>query len=46
MAPCFFVMAVSMIYFQPKTGKEDAVPQHNEINEIVAKSIIKNLSSP
>jgi predicted RNA binding protein YcfA (HicA-like mRNA interferase family) len=31
------------VYRQPKTGKQDAVPRHNEIKEYVAKSIIKNL---
>jgi predicted RNA binding protein YcfA (HicA-like mRNA interferase family) len=31
------------VYRQPKTGKQDAIPRHNEIKEYVAKSIIKNL---
>jgi predicted RNA binding protein YcfA (HicA-like mRNA interferase family) len=32
------------VYWQPKTGREEAVPRHTEIKEYVAKSIIKNLS--
>jgi predicted RNA binding protein YcfA (HicA-like mRNA interferase family) len=32
------------LYWQPKTGKQEAVPRHTEIKEYVAKSIIKNLS--
>ncbi|MDR0867885.1 MAG: type II toxin-antitoxin system HicA family toxin [Planctomycetota bacterium] len=33
------------VYVQPATGRQSAVPRHNEINEMVAKSIIKNLSA-
>jgi predicted RNA binding protein YcfA (HicA-like mRNA interferase family) len=32
------------VYWQPKTGKQEAIPRHTEIKEYVAKSIIKNLS--
>ncbi|AEF84532.1 conserved domain protein [Treponema primitia ZAS-2] len=32
------------VYRQPKTGKQSAVPRHNEIKEYVARSIIRNLS--
>jgi len=32
------------IYHNPKTGKTEPVPRHNEINEKLAKKIIKSLS--
>jgi hypothetical protein len=32
------------IYKQPRTGKISAIPRHREINENVARSIIKSLS--
>jgi predicted RNA binding protein YcfA (HicA-like mRNA interferase family) len=32
------------IYQQPETGAVETVPRHNEVNEQLAKSIIKNLS--
>jgi predicted RNA binding protein YcfA (HicA-like mRNA interferase family) len=31
-------------YLQPKTGKTDQVPRHPDIDEDLARSIIKNLS--
>ena len=36
------------IYHQPKTGKSEPVPRHREINEFLAKKILKALtqSSP
>jgi len=33
-------------YMQPKNGKFDQVPRHNDIAEDTAKSIIKNLAWP
>jgi hypothetical protein len=32
------------VYIQPGTGKESAVPRHDEINEYTAKAILKKLS--
>jgi hypothetical protein len=32
------------VYIQPGTGKEAAVPRHDEINEYTAKTILKKLS--
>jgi mRNA interferase HicA len=32
------------IYHNPLTGKTQPVPRHSEINEILAKKIIKDLS--
>jgi mRNA interferase HicA len=32
------------IYHNPKTGKSQPVPRHREINEILAKKIIKDLT--
>jgi hypothetical protein len=32
------------VYKNPRTGVEDRVPRHNDINEILACVIIKNLS--
>lgn len=34
------------IYNQPKTGRSEPVPRHREINEILAKKILKSLASP
>jgi predicted RNA binding protein YcfA (HicA-like mRNA interferase family) len=31
-------------YLQPKTGITDQVPRHSDINETLAKQIMKNLS--
>ncbi len=33
------------IYHNPATGKSQPVPRHNEINELLAKKIIKDLTS-
>jgi predicted RNA binding protein YcfA (HicA-like mRNA interferase family) len=30
-------------YLQPRTGKTDQVPRHSDIDEDLARSIIKNL---
>jgi hypothetical protein len=32
------------VYVQPRTGKEAAIPRHDEINEYTAKAILKKLS--
>jgi len=32
------------VYKNPRTGVEERVPRHNNINEILARVIIKNLS--
>lgn len=32
------------IFYNPKTGKSQPVPRHTDINEILAKKIIKDLS--
>ncbi len=32
------------IYHNPSTGKSQPVPRHNEINEILARKIIKDLT--
>ena len=32
------------VYKNPRTGVEECVPRHNDINEILAGVIIKNLS--
>ncbi|MBC8128219.1 MAG: type II toxin-antitoxin system HicA family toxin [Gloeobacteraceae cyanobacterium ES-bin-144] len=34
------------IYHNPRTGKSQPVPRHKEINELLAKKILKDLSSP
>jgi predicted RNA binding protein YcfA (HicA-like mRNA interferase family) len=34
------------IYHQPGTGRSEPVPRHREINEILAKKILKSLQSP
>jgi predicted RNA binding protein YcfA (HicA-like mRNA interferase family) len=31
-------------YIQPRTGKTDQVPRHPQINDTLARQIIKNLS--
>jgi hypothetical protein len=31
-------------YMNPQTGVAERVPRHNDINELLAKSIIRNLS--
>ncbi len=33
------------IYHNPTTGKSQPVPRHKEINELLAKKIIKDLTS-
>ena len=33
------------IYINPQTGKREPVPRHREIDENLAKKIIKNLTS-
>jgi predicted RNA binding protein YcfA (HicA-like mRNA interferase family) len=33
------------IYHNPTTGKSQPVPRHREINELLAKKIIKDLTS-
>lgn len=32
------------IYHQPKTGRSEPVPRHREVNEILARKIIKSLA--
>ena len=32
------------VYKNPRTGREGRIPRHNDINEILANVIIKNLS--
>ena len=32
------------IYHNPKTGKSEPVPRHREVNEVLAKKILKSLS--
>ena len=34
------------IYHQPKTGRSEPVPRHREINEFLAKKILKSLAQP
>jgi len=34
------------IYHNPGTGNSEPVPRHREINELLAKRIIRRLSSP
>jgi len=34
------------IYHNPGTGNSEPVPRHREINEVLAKRIIRRLSSP
>ena len=33
------------IYHNPATGRSEPVPRHREINELLAKKIIKSLTS-
>lgn len=33
------------IYHNPNTGKSEPVPRHREINEFLAKKILKSLAS-
>ena len=32
------------IYHNPKSGKSEPVPRHREVNELLAKKILKSLS--
>lgn len=32
------------IYHNPKTGRSEPVPRHREINELLAKKILKSLA--
>ena len=43
---CFFVKHGKKhdIYMNPRTGAEERIPRHNEINELLAKIIIRKLS--
>lgn len=34
------------IYHNPDTGKSQPVPRHREINEVLARKIIKDLEHP
>ncbi|WP_235620775.1 type II toxin-antitoxin system HicA family toxin [Halothece sp. PCC 7418] len=34
------------IYHNPKTGRTQPIPRHREINEILAKKILKDLTEP
>ena len=34
------------IYHNPTTGKSEPVPRHNEVNEFLAKKILKSLMKP
>ncbi|MCW5782327.1 MAG: hypothetical protein KIT39_03365 [Nitrospirales bacterium] len=34
------------IYHNPKTGISQPIPRHREINEILAKKILRDLSNP
>ena len=34
------------IYHQPKAGRSEPVPRHREINEFLAKKILRSLSPP
>ena len=33
------------IYYNPKTGNSEPVPRHREINELLARKIIKSLKT-
>jgi len=35
----------TIFYHNPQTGKSQPVPRHREINEILAKKIIKDLTT-
>ena len=45
-AGCVFVRAGGRpdLYLNPKTGKKQTVPRHREIDEILAKHILKYLT--
>ena len=45
MAVFFFVMEENMIYQNPNTGISQPIPRHREINERLAKKIIKDLTN-
>jgi len=34
------------IWSNPQTGRKEAVPRHNEIKKLLARSICRNLSVP
>ena len=34
------------IYHNPKTGRSQPVPRHREINELLARRIIRDLTKP
>ena len=34
------------IYHNPNTGKSEPVPRHREVNEFLAKKILKSLTQP
>ncbi|MFZ9745533.1 MAG: type II toxin-antitoxin system HicA family toxin [Opitutaceae bacterium] len=34
------------IYRQPKTGRSEPVPRHREINEFLARRILRSLAPP
>jgi hypothetical protein len=34
------------IYHQPKNGRSEPVPRHREVNEFLAKKILKSLAPP
>jgi len=44
---CFFVKHGKKhdVYKNPRTGIEERIPRHNDINEILAKKIIQKLSN-
>jgi mRNA interferase HicA len=34
------------VYHNPKTGRSEPVPRHREVNEFLARKIIKSLAQP
>ena len=34
------------IWINPRTGRKEAIPRHNEIKKFLARSICRNLSVP
>ena len=34
------------IWINPQTGRKEAIPRHNEIKKLLARSICRNLSVP
>jgi predicted RNA binding protein YcfA (HicA-like mRNA interferase family) len=34
------------IWLNPQTGRKEAIPRHNEIKKLLARSICRNLSVP